>query len=137
MSYLIDNLNFIGYCLFPKLKSKKLKDFNKSDLANFLEIDDGNLSHWLKGDNPISKTNLFRICNKLSDYYNLKITPEIIMNQSLEKYLSDYRPKYNIADPSNLIKDSFELIEKITFLLRKHTHLQSLIYQLLKYYDER
>lgn len=127
MSYLIINLNFIGYKLFPKLMSRKLNDFNKTALANFLEIDDGNLSHWLHGNNPISLINLSRICRKLSEYYNLTITPEIMQTQNLEIWLKEHQLKYQFPEqPLSLIKDAPDLLENITFLSELLTINQTL-----------
>lgn len=139
MYYLSINLKYIGYTLFPKPKSKKLKDFNKTDMAKFLEMDLPTLSRWISGQNPISKINLIRIATKLSDYYKMEITPELLSNHSLETYLETHHPKqYVFLDvEKSIVADKRSIIDEINFFLNKHRELQPIIYELLLKYDKK
>lgn len=138
MSYLINNLKFVGVKLFPKSTSKKLKDFNKTSLAKFLEMDLPTLSRWISGQNPMSRINLIRITRKLSEYFKVEITPEVLQHESLEVYLSHHRStNYSFSEfEKYLVADKPNLLDEINFFLKKHELLQPIIFELLKMYDK-
>ncbi len=141
MSHFINNLKFIGYTIFPKKNSKKLKDFNKTKLAEYLEMDLAALSRWVSGNNPISKINLNRIAKRTSEYFKIDIPPDVILKGNLKKYIDKHKTttiKYIISEPErSIIADRSSLIEQINFLLNKHKEIQPIIFELLNKYDKK
>jgi transcriptional regulator with XRE-family HTH domain len=136
---LINNIIFIGLRISPKYKDNKLKNFNQSELAKYLEVNPSNIGRWINFVVPVSNTNIKRIANKASNLFNIEITPDILLTKNLETYIKEKTSHKYLSSKNKptIIRESYDqnLLDLIIELLKKYPDLQLNIYELLKQYE--
>lgn len=124
---LLNNIKFFGEQYAP---SKHITGpYNQRKVCKFLDVNESNLSNWKKNIQPVARTTIIRMADKLSLYFNDNITPDMLISRSLK----DYIDLTKIVDEEELGDNHLD--EKIIHLLNKYPEQKKVILQQLQIYD--
>ena len=91
----------------------KLKGIKNVDIANYMEVSPGSVSHWFKGDNFLDIDNLYKLCRylnvSLDQVFGLDPIIVGVLNNDENEILVAYRNAND--DEKNMIRRALKLPE--------------------------
>lgn len=126
---LLENLRFFGEQYAPSNHINGT--YHQGEVCKFLSINESNLSNWKRNLQPVAKTTIRRMADKLSSYFAVHITPEMLVSRSL----SDVIVLVNFT--SDLETNNNGIDEKIQYLLGKYPEQKQSILWQLELYDRK
>ena len=91
----------------------KLKGIKNVDIANYMEVSAGSVSHWFKGDNFLDIDNLYKLCRfldvSLDQIFGLDPIVVGVLNNDENELLIAYRNAND--DEKNMIRRALKLPE--------------------------
>ena len=126
---LLENLRFFGEQFAPS--DHITGSFHQGIVCRFLAINQSNLSNWKHNIKPVARTTIIRMADKLSQYFAVHITPEMLVSRSISDVidLATFTP--DIEQNTNGID------EKLQHLLNKYPEMKRPILLQLQLYDKK